>query len=104
MSTGGAASTKGTEGGAGRASSRLPTSPAPAPPAAFPVTWQDRIQPGLCELVLYALLWLHSIALQTPAVAAVARAQKRNKQQLRLDDLRAMQLPLAWLDFNVILM
>lgn len=47
-----------------RATSRLPWATAMAPAPAFPTTWQGSKEPGQCELVLYALLWLHSVALQ----------------------------------------
>jgi len=77
-----------------RATSRLPWATAMAPAPAFPTTWQGSKEPGQCELLLYALLWLHSVALQVPMVVEAARAKRRNKEDLRLDDFRAMDINL----------
>ena len=64
---------------------------------ALPTTWQDALEPGPCELVLYALLWLYSVALQSSTVVEAAREKRRNKQNVQLDDFRAMDINLQWL-------
>ena len=74
------AATSGTNAANARATSRLSWATAIAPAPAFPTTWQGSKEPGQCELVLYALLWLHSVALQSPTVVDAARAKRRNKQ------------------------
>ena len=92
-----AAAASGTKAALVRASSRMPASPAPAPDPAFPTSWQDSNEPGQCELTLFALLWLQTVALQSPAVLEVARSKRRNKQTLRLDDIRQMDINLQML-------